>query len=278
MSITTRKAVDEDIDRLVSLGATAQGLRSTHAGLFPSEETEIRSAIASGDLLRHAWVAESPEGLVAWVTGDHVEGSVQWMGPFSHEEGWEEQAGAVLAAARANCDATREVIHADNRNYHLTALAAELGFTGSTGIVEIELAAPLKDSIVMVHPMSDEFRGFVSMFHEATFPHADVVGSTIVNAIDPDLTMVIRHFGAAVGYINATRESDKTARINFLAVSEEVRRKRLGGEMVRAAVNALVEQGVSVTRVEVDDENEPARELFRSLGFTEQRLVIPFTK
>jgi ribosomal protein S18 acetylase RimI-like enzyme len=278
MSITTRKAVEEDLDHLVSLGAAVQGSRSTHAGLFPSEETEIRAAIVSGDLLRHAWVAQSGGDIVAWVTGDHVEAAVRWMGPFSHEEGWEEQASAVLEAARANCDATQEVIHADNRNYHLTALASQLGFIGSTGIVEIDLSVPLKDSIVMVHPMRDEFRGFVSMFHEATFPDGDVVGSAIVNATDPDLTMVIRHFGEAVGYINATRESDKTARINFLAVSEEVRRKRLGGEMVRAAVNALVEQGVSVTRVEVDDENEPARELFRSLGFTEQRLVIPFTK
>ena len=278
MSITTRRAVEKDLELMVGVAVASQAVRATHSGLFPTTEPEIRASLAELEWLEHGWVAEDGGTVVAWVTGEHSGASVRWVGPFAPEDGWAEGASAVLGVARESSRATVEVIHADNRNYHLTGLATELGFSGSDGIVEIELETPLKDSIVMVHPMKQEFREFVSMFHEASFPDSEVVGADIVEAEGPNMTMVIRHSGQPVGYINTTRESETTARINFVAVEEAARRKRLGGEMVRAATTALVAEGISVVRVEVGDENEPARELFRSLGFTEQRLVIPFNR
>lgn len=278
MTITARRAVEKDLDLMVGVAVASQAVRATHAGLFPTAEPEIRASLTGLDWLEHGWIAEENGTLVAWVTGEQSGPSVRWIGPFALEDGWAEGAPAVLGAARASSSATEEVIHADNRNYHLTGLATELGFSGNDGIVEIELGEPLKDSIVMVHPMKQEFREFVSMFHEASFPNSEEVGSDIVEAEGPNMTMVIRHSGQPVGYINTTRESERTARINFLAVEDAARRKRLGGEMVRAATTALVAEGISVVRVEVGDENEPARELFRSLGFTEQRLVIPFNR
>ena len=277
--LTTRRATDDDLFDAVALAASSQAQRATHAGFFPSDAGEIRALLsASPTWPDQAWVAEKEDKVVAWVMGELNGLHVDWRGPFAGETDWEEHAGSVLAAARDASTATTELIHADNRNFHLTQLSQELGFTGSVGVVEIELASPLKDSIVMVHPMSDDFREFVSMFHEATFPDSQTVGSTIVDATGADTTMVVRHFGAPVGYINTTRESDSVGRVNFFGVLEDVRRRRLGGEMVRAAVAALVAEGVSKVRVFVGDDNTAARELFQSLGFTEQRLVVPFRR
>ncbi len=277
--LTTRRANDDDLFDAVALAASSQAQRATHAGFFPSDVGEIRASLsASPAWPDQAWVAEKSGKVVAWVMGELDGPRVDWRGPFAGETSWEEHAGPVLAAARYASTATTELIHADNRNYHLTRLSEELGFTGLTGVVEIGLANPLKDSIVMVHPMSDDFREFVSMFHEETFPDSQTVGSTIVDATGADTTMVVRHFGEPVGYINTTRESDAVGRINFLGVIEDLRRRRLGGEMVRAAVAALVADGVSKVRVFVGDDNTAARELFQSLGFTEQRLVIPFRR
>lgn len=277
--LTTRKASDDDLFEVVALAASSQAQRATHAGLFPTDAAEIRASLsASPAWPDQAWVAEKSGKVVAWVMGEHDGAHVDWRGPFAGGTNWEEHAAPVLAAAREASTATTELIHADNRNYHLTQLSEGLGFTGSTGVVEIELTSPLKDSIVMVHPMDDGFREFVSMFHEETFPDSEVVGSTIVDATGADTTLVARHFGAPVGYINTTRESDAVGRINFLGVIEDLRRRRLGGEMVRAAVAALVAEGVSKINVLVGDDNTAARELFQSLGFTEQRLVVPFRR
>lgn len=277
--VTTRKAIDDDLFDVVALAALSQSQRVTHAGFFPSDAAEIRALMGvSSAWPDRTWVAERNEKIVAWVMGERTGSHVDWMGPFTEETNWEEHAGPVLEAAREASPATSESIHADNRNYHLTHLSEELGFTGSTGLVEIELASPLKDSIVMVHPMVDEYREFVSMFHEETFPDSEVVGSAIVDADGADTTLVVRHFGGPVGYINTTRETDAIGRINFLAVMDDVRRKRLGGELVRAAVAALVADGALKIRALVGDENKAARELFQSLGFTEQRLVVPFSR
>jgi ribosomal protein S18 acetylase RimI-like enzyme len=277
--VTTRKAIDDDLFDVVALAALSQSQRVTHAGFCPSDPAEIRSLLsAASGWPDHTWVAERNAKVVAWVMGVQAGSHVDWMGPFAEETNWEEHAGPVLEAAREATNASTELVHADNRNYHLTQLSEELGFTGSTGLVEIELASPLKDSIVMVHPMIDEYREFVSMFHEETFPDSEVVGSAIVDATGADTTLVVRHFDAPVGYINTTRESEVIGRINFLAVMDDVRRKRLGGELVRAAVAALVTDGALKIRALVGDDNKAARELFQSLGFTEQRLVVPFRR
>lgn len=277
--LTTRRATNDDLFHAVALAVSSQSQRATHVGFFPSDSTEIIASLGvTSAWPDHAWVAEKEGKLVAWVMGEQVGSHVDWMGPFSEDANWEEHASLVLAAAREASSATTELINADNRNHHLTQLSQKLGFTGSTGVVEIELTGPLKNSIVMVHPMSNDFREFVLTLHEEIFPDVEVSGSAIVDATGVDTTLVVRHFGAPVGYINTTRESDSVGRINFLAVVKDVRRKRLGGEMVRAAVAALVAEKVSKFSVRVGDDNTAARELFQSLGFTEQRLVIPFRR
>jgi N-acetylglutamate synthase len=82
---------------------------------------------------------------------------------------------------------------------------------------------------------------------------------------------VAEHPGGSRTLVGAVRlaVSNKWAVISELVVDPSVRRRGAGRALVRAAAAAAAERGIRSLLAEVEADNDPARELFTSLGATE---------
>jgi ribosomal-protein-alanine N-acetyltransferase len=83
-------------------------------------------------------------------------------------------------------------------------------------------------------------------------------------------TATVGDDGRVVGYVVADRvpnHGEAIGHIKDLAVAEERRSEGIGERLLRSALSTLAGEGVASVKLEVREDNDPARSLYRGMGF-----------
>ena len=157
--------------------------------------------------------------------------------------------------------------------------ATTQGFVEEEGSYVLQLESALAPSSTPVREIIDADRDQVARLHDALFPGTHTTGSDLVAGHDEaHRRLVIDVDGEVVGYIAVERQPDGSGYIDYLGVAPSARRRGLGGDLVRAGVAELKRLDVSGIGLTVRVGSEGARELYRSLGFEEERVAIPLRR
>ena len=81
--------------------------------------------------------------------------------------------------------------------------------------------------------------------------------------------------GATAGYVAFEIQADGTGYIDYLGVKPDARRRGLARALVADACRELAAEGVQRVHLTVRADAPCAVDLYRSVGFTEERVIAP---
>jgi ribosomal protein S18 acetylase RimI-like enzyme len=278
-----RPVTAHDIDALAAFAAPLQSDPSSHIVFLGVDDVSIAAEIREATWADVSIVAHVDGELVGWMIGDvdPAIGRVWWLGPYVQADGWEAIADGLLAACRRQLPVTitQEEIAVDERFTRCRVWAETMGFTAEEGSLVLNLDDDLAPPTTSVRELAVDDHAAVSALHESLFPGTHTTGAQLVAGQDPThLRLVVDHGGRVGGYIAVEIQPDGHGYIDYLGVDPDVRRRGLGGELVRAGVAELRRLGASTVGLTVRQGSAGARELYASLGFDEERLIIPLRR
>ncbi len=290
-----RQAHPEELDVLAAFAAAAQQRTDGHIAYLGEAADDIVSELSElGDALACTMVALDGQTLVGWLAAEIDEeiGRVWWLGPFADVNRWAEIADALLMAARSRLREdiptvlAQEEACGDVAHESLTAWADRHGFGTDTASVALGLehvrdtdvrpAAPVSP----VEPMTAETASQVVALHDRYFAGAHFTGSQLTSR-DETTILVIGAPGSTssaasriAGYVATEVHADSSVYIDFVAVDESFRGLGLGAELIRAVTRGAAPETPRF-HLTVRADNTAARSLYRTLGFTEARVLVP---
>ncbi len=89
----------------------------------------------------------------------------------------------------------------------------------------------------------------------------------VLRALEEDVVFVARELGALAGYLALRRESERSLLIEQVLVAPGHERRGVGRRLLAYAEGFAVHERVPALRVVVERTNDPARDLYRRLGF-----------
>ena len=254
---------------------------------------------AQCDPLRHVtYVGEDPdsildefaeaerweERLLVAIVGDEVAGvllpyidqdmrRVWWIGPWADTK---ELATELLSDARRRFGSLfdEEEMAPDSRNELVRSVAANTGFsegTWSSVLSKHELDPSGSATSV---PLEDEQLDAVAALHQRLFPGTHTPGDRLA-ATERTRMRTIHVDGRLAGYVAFEIQADGTGYIDYLGVAPTYRRRGIGRALVTDVCRELAEEGVPAVHLTVRADAPGAVDLYRSVGFNEERLIVP---
>jgi ribosomal protein S18 acetylase RimI-like enzyme len=208
-------------------------------------------------------------------------GRVWWIGPFVDASDWESVATTLLDRCREQLDESidEEEMAFDARAERLGRWAEASGLVPDPGSLVLTLRHELAPPSLAVRPIESADRTTVAPLHERLFPGTHTTGDVLVDSgDDTHLRIVAEVAGTIVGYVAVERQEDGSGYIDYLGVDETQRRRGFGAELVRAGVAALARIDARPVNLTVREDSAGARELYRSLGFDEERVARPYRR
>lgn len=205
---------------------------------------------------------------------------VWWHGPFVEGPDWQAVADALYAQARPCLPdfVSQEEMCGDAEHRALAEVAARHGFVSEEAAAVLNTAAePASDAPagLEIESVSGQVPETVIDLHRRTFPHAHRVGAALA---DDGMLLVARRGEEILGYARAELQSDGGGYLDLLAVEPGARGQGIGGALVAAISSRLLAQGCTGVHLTVRESNRPARRLYERLGFTEERLLVPYRR
>jgi ribosomal protein S18 acetylase RimI-like enzyme len=274
----------EDEDELVALSEFAAPLQvdpTTHCGYLGTTASGIAAELAEATWQDVSVVAVASGEIVGWLVGDVDPdmGRVWWLGPFVRADDWESVPDALLAAGREQLLAavTEEEMAVDARFDRCRSWAARHGFAEEEGSHILQLDGPADAPPKMpVREIHDDDHAAVIRLHEELFPGTHATGEQLVAGHDAKhRRLVAESDGAVAGYVAVEIQPDGSGYVDYLGVEPTYRRRGVGADLVRAGVAELRELGADGVGLSVRAGSEGARDLYVSLGFDEERFVVP---
>lgn len=290
-----RTACADDLEAMVSLAAPLQARPDRHVAYLsiegPAMAEELRGL---GDWAAVSAVIDGPDPaggrrLAAWLVGevDAELGRVWWWGPFvdpgaTDEATWAEVVTVLYrhAAALLPDGITEQEVAVDERHVDLAAWATGNGFTADTGSAVLVLAnaVPVDDPPAgrpVIRPPRAGDREVIGPLHDRLFPSGHLPGSRLLDEGDGQFRRVAEVDGRPVGYVAFERTADGEAYIDLLGVDPDQRRGGIGRALALTAVAEGRAIGCHQTALTVRADNDGARRLYRSIGFDEERVLLP---
>lgn len=275
-----RVAVETDLEAMVTLAVSQQAVVEHHIGYLGLEVDSIQKDIVGVDgwIGRTAVAIDDDQRLTGWLLGEKDDDMdrVWWWGPFLTEEAWQMQPDALYRMASKLVGGAEEEMAPDDRNADVAELAERNGFRGEVASAVLSYADAGFGRPTGVVPMEREHRGDVAALHDRLFSGTHTPGASLVES--EDLRLVIVVAGEIVGYVAAEVQSDGSGYIDYLGVDPSHRRSGLGRRLVMGATDRLLGLGAKSVNLTVREDNEAARALYESLGFTQERLLRPYRK
>ncbi len=274
---------EHELAVLAACAAPLQQQPETHVVYFGQDADGIRAELADTTWNEVSAVATDGDAVVGWLVGDVDPdmGRVWWLGPFVVADDWEAVATELLAAGRRQLPAgvDEEELSVDARFERFRVWAAAHGYVEEEGSYVLELAGGLEPSSGAVREITDADRDAVARLHEELFPGTHTTGSELAAGHDEThRRLVVESDGEVVAYIAVERQADGSGYIDYLGVAPAARRRGLGADLVRAGVAELQRLDVTSIGLTVRVGSEGACELYRSLGFAEERVAIPLRR
>lgn len=286
-----RAAETADLPTLAALAAPFQARPERHIVYLATECAAIEAELTETTWESVSVVAlrddgRGDESIAGWLIGDVDEelGRVWWIGPFVCDENWQPLASDLLAEARRRLPpgVDEEEMAVDARFEGFEPWADEAGFRADGGAWVLTLDRALDDSTDhdhVVRTMTAADHDAVASLHDELFPGTHTTGRRLVDQQDdrhPRLVAVSD--GTVTGYVAVERQPDGSGYIDYLGVDPGARRRGLGRALVRAGIVALLAIDADPIHLTVREHITGARELYASLGFTEERLARPFRR
>lgn len=281
MTIEVRLGTVQDLAAMATVAAGEQHLPERHCPYLGFEVATILADLH--DLPEgSAWsVAEDDGRVIGWLAGevDTDMGRAWWWGPFVRHETWSHTSDRLYARARDSLAGAlgaepEQEACGDARSTVIADWAERHGFRADPASVLLRRPPDPVPAQARVRPMVDGDHEAVAAAHAVAFPNTHTTPEALVAADAP--RRVVEVAGRVVGYVAFQVQSDNSGYIDYLAVDPAHRSAGLGAALVRQACHELVEEGVSHIHLTVREDNAAARALYRSLGFVEERLAVPY--
>ncbi|MBT8240575.1 MAG: GNAT family N-acetyltransferase [Acidimicrobiia bacterium] len=267
---------EERLDDVVEFVAEAQThpecnvcFVGTDSGSLRDELTDVESW---ADRL---FIAHDGDDLVGVLLADIDDEMrrVWWIGPWAADEGI---AIELLSVARRRLGGLfdEEELAPDSRNESLRSVARRLGFvedTPSSVLSKVDLTV---DQVSSTERMASAESETVAGLHDATFAGTHTPGAKLV-AAERTRIRTAKVDGATVAYIAYEVQADGTGYIDYLGVSPHARRRGLARRLVADVCRELGGEGLSAVHLTVRADAAGALDLYRSLGFVEERVIVP---
>ncbi len=279
-----RTIIDEhELSVLAEIAALLQQQPETHVIYLGVEADGIRSELAEATWTEVSVVAVEGDTVLGWLVGDVDAdmGRVWWLGPFVVADDvaeWETVATDLLTAGRRQLAAgvDEEEMAVDARFERCRAWATSHGFAEEEGAYVLQLEGELDRAVAAVREITEGDHDAVARLHDELFPGTHTTGRELAGGHDDThRRLVVEVDGEISAYIAVERQADGSGYIDYLGVAPAARRGGLGGDLVRAGVAELRRLEAPTIGLTVRVGSAGARELYRSLGFEEERVAIP---
>lgn len=223
--------------------------------------------------------------LLVALTGDELVGvlladvdadmrRVWWIGPWADSG---DVAVALLSAARERFGGLfgEEELAPDSRNEMLRSIALGLGFAEGTASSVLSKRDLTVDGILETERMAQARSHEVAELHDSLFPGTHTPGAKLVHD-EGTRIRTAQLDGDTAGYVAYEVQPDGTGYINYVGVSAHARRRGLASALVSDVCRELGAEGVAAVHLTVRVDAPGAVDLYRSLGFTEERVIVPY--
>lgn len=299
-TITLDRPRPDELEVLAELAARCQEDPNRHCVYLGEDAASIAADI--GDVPR--WterlvVARSSGGdPIGWLLADADDevDRVWWWGPFvSDDHDWGTVADRLYEHARdtifdgPGSGPSGEEAAADERSELFAAFAARHGFAAEESSVCLVLRpdgdgsapASVADGVSIV-PLAPGHHPAVAALHDDLFPGTHSTGRAIVDTEDARSERLPRSVaildGGVVGYVATEHQHDGSLYVDFVGVAPGATRRGIGRALVDAACRDGFARGATFAHLTVRTSNTAARALYRSLGFEEERVLVPYRR
>lgn len=272
------------VEALAALASKCQCAPERHIAYVGVEPSEIAAEIGEvDDWESHTYIARVGGRLAGWVLADTDSelGRVWWWGPFVDAPEWAPVADSLMRRARADLDPVivEEEMAGDDRHFDLAATAGAYGLLPDTA--STVLSADL-DSLGFVdggRVATTADAPDIERLHRLAFPTGHLSAS-VAAAVDSDrrVRTVAGPDDDVASYAIAEVQPGGEGYIDFLGTDITLRGSGYGRAAISAACRELVKRGCSRVHLTVRVDNAAARSLYRSLGFVEERNLVPYRK
>ena len=283
-----RRPAPDERRALAAFAAPLQARPEHHVAFLGADADTIAAEMIEDvdDWTEAAAVAERDGRIVGWLMGsiDHDMGRVWWFGPFvdtDDADTWMSVATELDSTARLGLPGSvdQEEYAFDDRHDTGAAWATGRGFHADPGSAVLALDHAIEPAGLPVRPVTDDDLETVGRLHDMLFANTHTTGAALVAAADPTKPRLVAELdGEMVGYVAVERQADGGGYIDYLGVDPAHRRRGIGAGLVRAGVAALAELGCDHFDLTVREANTGARALYSSLGFVEERVIMPFRR
>ncbi len=205
---------------------------------------------------------------------DHDMRRVWWIGPWADSE---DTLVGLLTEARDRFGALfdEEELAPDGRNDVLRSSARRLGFAEGTASSVLSKLDLTPDGISSTEPLTAARAETVAELHDSLFAGTHTPGPKLVAAAGTRIRTA-QLDGTTAGYIAYEIQADGTGYIDYLGVKPEARRRGLARALVADVCRELAAGDVPAVHLTVRADAPGAVDLYRSLGFTEERVIVPY--
>jgi ribosomal protein S18 acetylase RimI-like enzyme len=304
---TTPEFVRADPAWLAELARMAEACQQdperhcTYAGLDTATIAADVADIASWESSITAAVATTPDGppsqvqVLGWILADVDEelARVWWWGPFVGDADWAGIADLLYERARADLIdripaagdfaeemavdsravvmqefATRHGFHAEEASACLVVTPEQLTMPGSIDVELRQLGPGTPDTVLDA----------VVSLHDTLFPNSHLPGARLADADDRHDRLVAMSGDEVAGYVALERQPDDSLYVDFVGVAPEHARRGVGRTLVAESCRRAFAAGATHAHLTVRTSNLAARSLYRSLGFEEERVLVPLRR
>ena len=289
MSFAVRQAWDADLERLVELAVDCQRdpNRSCHylSSDIAALRTELREIEGVDSWTTATWVALDDErNVIGWIAAesDRLMGRVWWFGPFVVDADLplaDAIADGLFGAGRRSLAQFFEhELAIDARSSWLQRFAERNGFQAEEGSVVLRLSdlqIEVPGSSVRIEAAAESIDSEVVALHDAIFPGTHSTGAHLFGLTGGRHDrFVARHEGDVVGYVATEVQHDGSLYIDYVGVSDASCGQGIGRALVGTAIRARADEATHA-HLTVRVSNTAARELYASLGFVEELVLVP---
>lgn len=210
-------------------------------------------------------------------------GRVWWFGPFAADADLplaDAIADGLFGAGRRSLAQFPEhELAIGARSSWLQRFAERNGFQADEGFVVLRLSdlhIEVPGSSVRIEAAAESIDSEVVALHDAIFPGTHSTGAHLFGlAGGRHDRFVARHGGDVVGYVATEVQHDGLLYIDYLGVSDASRGQGIGRALVGTAIGARADEATHA-HLTVRVSNTAARELYASLGFAEELVLVPY--